>query len=131
MRFFYFGCHRESGHFFWDEAMRHAWDAERVIPWERVDGALCPGASQDPDRWWERTRPEVEGEAALHHKDGWTALAFWDRSVDHRSACNSVFFAEGTHSFAEMVQIAGAHFPQVWGRFAFTVRLAESEVATR
>lgn len=104
MRVFYFGCYQRSGHFFWSPGMRNDWHAEKAIPWEHVDGVLCPGSTGDPNRpTWEMKRPQVQGEAALHRKDGWTALAFWDRSVDERGGCNSMLFAEGTHSFEEMV----------------------------
>jgi hypothetical protein len=127
MRVFYFGCHREAGHYLWVPGMRHSRD-ERLLPWKHLDGALCPGVGPDPKRYWERTRPEVEGEAALHHQGGWTALAFWDRSADHPGACNSVFFAEGTHSFEEMKRIAREQFPEVWRRFTFEVRLAQEAV---
>ena len=120
----YFGCHRESGHFFWVPGMNYARDAERTLPWKRVDGVLCPGAGPDPDFPTARmTRPEVQGEAALHHKDGWTALAFWDRSVDERGGCNSIFFAEGVYDFEAMKRLAQEHFPEVWKRFRFKVRL--------
>lgn len=56
------------------------------------------------------------GIAALHHENGWTALAFWDRSGDSRGNSNSVFIAEGEHSFAAMKQIAAEHFPRLWER---------------
>lgn len=133
MRVFYFGCIERSGHFFWSPGPRSDGHAENIIPWERVDGILCPGATGDPDRpTWQMNRPQTQGEAALHHKDGWTALAFWDRSVDERGGCNSALFAEGTHTFKEMTALFQEHFPQVWDRFKFKVQLAvePAEVAT-
>lgn len=123
MKVFYFGCHREAGHYFWVPGMQYAWGVVRLIPWRSVDPTLCPGADPDPNVY-RRTRPEVEGEALLHHKDGWTALSFWDRSVDERGGCNSQFFAEGTHTFEEMLALAREHFPEVMKRFAFEIRLA-------
>lgn len=125
MKVFYFGCHREAGHYWWRPGMRSLRSEETAgVPWGYwVDSILCPGyVKNEPYR---RSKPEIEGEALLHHKDGWTALAFWDRSVDKRGGCNSNFFAEGTHSFDEMVKIAQEHFPEVWKRFPFEVRLAE------
>lgn len=132
VKLIYFGCYRETGHFFWRPGMQYAPYDGNVTPWGwAIDGGLCPGASTNPDRTWERGRPEVEGEVVLHHKNGWTALAFWDRSVDQRPGSNSVFCAEGNFTFEEMCALAQQHFPTVWSRFKFTVRLAEPVGVTR
>jgi hypothetical protein len=126
MRVLYFGCHRESGHYFWKPGMR---DRDcyppQPLPWQHVDMALCPGVTDPEHPHRNRTRPEVQGEAALHHKDGWTALAFWNRSVDTRPASNSAFIAEGEHDFETMMQLARDHFPEVVRRLPFEVRLAQ------
>jgi hypothetical protein len=114
-RRFYFGCGSEAGHYYWTPG-RHGmaktrWlsAADHGLPWGRVDGQLTP-----------RGR-EVQGEALLHHKDGWTALAFWDRSVDTRGGCNSVFFFDSRLSFEQALADAREHFPQVFARFDFEV----------
>jgi hypothetical protein len=120
----YFGCHREAGHYFWAPGMKSlSCYTPDCLPWRQVEPDLCPGF--DPMRRWAR-RVENEGEALLHHKNGWTALSLWDRSVDDRGGCSSQFFAEGTFSFEEMVALARETFPEVWQRFRFEVRLAES-----
>ena len=69
------------------------------IPWSprEVDGALCE-------------RPEVIGKRWLHHRDGWTALAQWDRSGDDRPGSNTVFFFRGTYTEAEAIALAEKHF---------------------
>ena len=64
---------------------------------------------------------QAEGKAALHYKGGWTALAFWDRSVDSRPGSNSVFLAEGTHQFEDMVVLAQQSFPSIMQRFKFKI----------
>ena len=118
---YYFGCIRESGHYLWTEHLGHpSREEEKTIPWQRYDGALCPA-------WppYERSRPEEEGEAALHHHGGWTALAFWDRSVDKRGGCNSVFFAVGTYDALAMIALAKGRFPSIWARYGFEVRVVE------
>lgn len=117
-RVFYFGCCSESGHYLWRPGPRpYLCDGATLRhgqPWgARIDASLCVRGVQ------------VEGLALIHHKDGWTALAFWDRSVDTRPGSNSVFLADGTHTFDQMVAIAKEHFPTVWQRFKFDVRLAE------
>lgn len=107
----YFGCWDRVGH-----TMRRP-DGSSVrsvgdMPWGIYgeDGKLPP-----------QVGPQVEGLAATHHLEGWTALSFWDRSVDDRMGCNSNFFLRGTYDFAEAVSLARAAFPHVWARFKFDV----------
>jgi hypothetical protein len=122
---FYFGPWDQPGHFFFSEGgYSSSREAESVIPWKdyEVDGVLQPGCVLERDRWV-RKGPENEGEALLHHKGGWTALSFWDRSVDKRGACNSTYFAEGTFTFAEMVEMAKARFAVRWNKMRFEVKL--------
>lgn len=123
MKILYFGCDRRAGHFLHHPGMRHAawnWGDEKPwpdIPWTRIDGALCPNVIQ---KSWglENTGPQTLGLGLIHHKDGWTAWAFWDRTVDSRLGSNSIFFAEGEHDLDGMKALAQEHFPQVWKRVA-------------
>ena len=116
---YYFGCWEQSGHFW---RSKSGYDEERRIetrvpaPLRRghIDGNFCPGAVAGSQ--WKKTRAEVEGEAALHHIDGWTVLAWWDRSVDRRGACNSAIAACGLFDFATMLAITRAQFPTVLTR---------------
>lgn len=132
MRVLYFGCHERAGHYIWKPGMRSSESRLEMpfdAPWDEVDMTLAP-RRVGLDRYspWKEVETDVDGEAWLHHKGGWTALAFWDKSIDRRPCSNSVFFAEGTHSFEEMVALAQAHFPEVWSRLPFEVRLAEEAV---
>lgn len=104
------------------EGGRDTYRHENVLPWKDIDGVLQPGCREERGHWVHHGVPEVEGEALLHHKDGWTAISFWDRSVDKRGACNSTYFAEGTFTFDEMVEMAKARFSERWNRMAFEVR---------
>lgn len=136
-RMFYFGPWDQTGHYFFAEN-GYSVQEERIpgfpfghygnrIP---VDGCLQPGCRKDADGHWNhRGNPEVQGEAALHHISGWTALSFWDRTVDTRYACNSTYFAEGTFSFEQMVEMAKARFSVRWNRMKFEVRLSDSSVS--
>lgn len=118
---YWFGCGNHSaGHYM--EASpyngRETMPAHDFLyrnPWGlEVDSGLCP-----------KRVGEREGSAQLHHKAGWTALAFWDRSgYDHRPGCNSCFIAEGTLSFAAMMAAARHHFPLIVARLLFEVHLA-------
>lgn len=123
---YYFGCIGHPGHYWWRRD-RCDWGIPKIVGPNidpRIDAGFCPGTSRDL-KPWQRTRPEVEGEAAMHHIDGWTVLAFWDRSVDRRGACNSNFVARGEHDFDAMLAIAREQFPHVMGRLSFEVKLAE------
>jgi len=128
---FYFGPWDEAGHYFFDERGSYqSTDSIPRFPFDHeagkvyVDGALQPGCPDSGDRLCRQTRPEIEGEAALHHIQGWTALCFWDRSVDERGACNSNYFAEGTFTFDQMVEMAKTRFAHRWDKMNFTVHLA-------
>jgi len=108
---FYFGCVETAGHYMHNTHLRSVHEVGDM-PWGPYgqDGKLPPQGG-----------PQVEGQAMLHHKDGWTALSFWDRSVDTRGGCNSNFFFRGTYEFAEVVALARTAFPKVWARFQFDV----------
>jgi hypothetical protein len=122
MRVFYFGCHEQAGHFMRAPHSPRSLEERREIsafaetnPWGHgIDGDLCVEGA-------------AEGVASLNHKDGWTALSFWDHSVDTRGGSNSNFLAEGTFTFDEMIAIAHQHFPDIMKRFGFPVVLDNSQ----
>ena len=109
---YYFGCVGDAGHYLHDTHLRHVRGGRdsTLLPWDRIDGKLAP---QGPR--------QVEGQAVLHHKDGWTALSFWDRSVDSRGGSNSNFFFNDTLTFEVALLVAQERFPKVWERFTFDV----------
>lgn len=117
----YFGCIGRPGHYLWakeGDRMVEAWRRETEVRHRlggTLDGALCWNGRK------ESGRDETEGRAFLTHRGGWTALAFWDRSVDRRGACNSVFLAPGELTFEQLVRLARHHWPKVWERFTFPV----------
>lgn len=121
MKAFYFGPYTTSGHFLFSGGGRKASEEEeRALPWRCIDGILQPNCTFTFMRW-STSRREVEGEALLHYRGGWTALCFWDRTVDKRSACNSNYFFEGTFTFSEMVDLAKKYFPDRWAAMKFEV----------
>jgi hypothetical protein len=117
---FYFGTYGAPGHHLRDEYGRkvrptHPHEGVEAIqwgplPWKHIDGGLCPRG------------PQRQGEALLHHKDGWTALAFWNRTDDTRAGSNSAFFFEGTLTFEEALAAARERFPRVMRHLPFEVR---------
>ncbi len=131
MKMFYFGPWETAGHHFHGEGGFLHHSAFDCCPWQPygnpgIDCALQPGCVWDKDGHLRSTGNEIEGQALLHHKDGWTALSFWDRSVDHRGRCNSTYFAEGIFTFDEMVEMAKTRFASRWNKMNFPVRLAGS-----
>jgi hypothetical protein len=133
LEFYYFGCWEQPGHY-WRAphyVSSHSIE-ERVGPniHPRIDGGFCPGVVHPRKSQFDRrTRPEVEGEAALHYVDGWTILGYWDRSVDGRGGCNSNFVALGSHDFDTMLDIAQVKFSSVLDRIhdRFEVELVVEE----
>lgn len=120
---FYFGCLRESGHYLWlPSGSRTVADYDQRLPvtfpcrLSTLDsGFLPPRAPQD------------EGVARIWQTDGWTILAFWDRSVDSRPGSNSAFVLEGDLSFEEATAAARGAYPEVWARLKFEVRDAAGQ----
>ncbi len=120
---YHFGCMDGPGHY-----LRGPGGTSRLSALERelttlfagLDGTLCWNSPRsDRDRY--DRRDETEGRAFVSHRGGWTALAFWDRSVDRRGACNSAFFVRGTLTFAQIVRVARHCWPKIWARFSFAV----------
>jgi hypothetical protein len=112
---YYFGCWgNEAGHYLHGSNGRLRWrDEESLTPWGmKCDGVLCPYGTNGP-----------QGVVAHHHKDGWTAIAFWDRSIDSRPGSNSVFFIHAEVTAEEAWRLAQEKFPQVCGRFKFEIKL--------
>lgn len=117
MRTFYFGTRGSPGHWLVDEhrsqiktnhkygdEFRWEWDG----PWHDIDGALAPSRAH-------------QGEALLHHKDGWTALAFWNRTDDSRPGSNSVFFFDEILNFDQAVEAAKKMWPDVTDKIKFKI----------
>jgi len=126
MRAFYFGCYKHPGHYLWVPGMgSHSMSLlAKTIPWgDHVDGGLCPG-KKGRDGW---TRSygtaQVEGQAEHHVLDGWTAVAFWDRSGDSRPGSNSAFIFEGVFTFEGVIARSKEVFPEIWKRITFEVSL--------
>ena len=109
----YYGCWDDVGHYLHRvSGMTISLQrVEKELPWGyHVDGGLAPQNSG-----------QIQGQASLHHKDGWTALSFWDRTVDKRPGSSSTFLAKGTYDFEAMKKIAQENFPSIWQRFPFEI----------
>lgn len=87
MKALYFGCargiwgHRDAGHYWYEPGGRSVRSnmGDVATPFGYVDGKLAPRIYAGDNA------PECpQGVAALHHRECWTALAFWDRTGDSR-----------------------------------------------
>lgn len=90
-------------------------------PWgAKIDSDLC---SHDPAQEYQK-----QGSAKLTHEHDWTAVDFWDRSVDTRYGSHSAFVIAGTHSFDDMMKLAKIAFPWVFARLNFEVFLSDRSI---
>lgn len=135
MRSFYFGCWREAGHHLWHQGSEgHPYKDWRAnngllgvsihsrnptkgeIPWGySLDGGLLKGRSLR------------QGEAVVEQRDGWTALSFWDRSVDSRPGSSSTFVFDTLLTPEAALAAAREAFPPIFERFSFPVDVADPE----
>lgn len=111
---YFFGCWREKGHYLYrpdGTAMQRDFPVAGV---RSLDTVFCPGRREGY-----YGTPEGAQEQSLSrvvHVDGWTVLAFWDRSLDRRYGSNGAFLARGTFDFQQMRLIAKRFFPTVLER---------------
>lgn len=101
----YFGCFYSTGHgFHLPSGDSATYKSRPPTPWGYGVESLPP----DTDR--------RQGAAALHHMEGWTALAVHDYTVDDRPGSKSVFCFDGDLDFAEALDEAMLHFPKILSR---------------
>lgn len=115
----YFGCGRSAGHYLFSEGGDTVdWALRKRL--DHLDGELAP-------------RPDGRlYVAALHRLEsiGFSALSWWDRSVDTRPGSNSIIFAPNLTIPAEdMLVEARRRFPWVFGRLPRDVTISAGDVA--
>lgn len=117
---YYFGCWSGVGHYLWLSNGRRCDEVRATLPWNQIDSDLAPGLRDRRDGYVEPSE-QTEGRAALHHKDGWSALAWWDRSVDARFGSNSAFIADETLTAGQMLEAGTKVFPRIMARLTFPI----------
>lgn len=121
---YYFGCWGHPGHYLFAPDGR-AFGRNEPLPvaLRQLDGQFCgdPALADlsgqrrgHPPHWPGDAQPV--GLARLHHVEGWTVLAWWDRSGDPRAGSNSAFVAPGIHTAATLRKLGADAFPAVWRR---------------
>jgi hypothetical protein len=119
---FYFGCHKEAGHYWWEGHGRWGEVGRALVRSHGrapnslvscIDGLFCP-----PDNV-----PEGVANLAVLNLDHYpvTILSFWDRTVDSRPGSHSTFVLPGELSFVQTVNAAEHAFPEIFARFKFTI----------
>lgn len=107
----YFGCWKGDGHFLYDHTgYRSSRNTEFILPCSIwcLEGLLPP---------MEKDRVEPEGQVRRILFEGWTMIAFWDRSGDSRMGSKSIFIIEGEFSKQEVIEEAKKQFPELFQRF--------------
>ncbi len=119
----FFGAWDRPGHYYWLPGRRSA-ETSRLLPASlaggKIDGRLAP---QKREPRYPNRLLETEGEAAVHHIEGWTVVAWWDRSVDRRGMSNSALLMRGTHTMSAVFLEAADKFPELLPRFATLVEV--------
>lgn len=136
MRTFYFGCWRDAGHYLWHRGtdgspikMYDRGEAERRLlgSYPHSGGERTPGEipwGYHLDGGLLNQRRTKQGEAVVEQRDGWTALSFWDYSVDSRGGSNSTFVFDELLEPARALELARTLWPPIFERFTFEVTLA-------
>lgn len=113
----YFGTWRVAGHYAFLPGMRRPeWEKYQTLtPWggDGLDRAPKWGEGRET-RY--RGRYGKQGDATLRHKDGWTAIAVADYSVDNRPNSHATFVFKGDLTFDQAAALAREKFPAVADR---------------
>lgn len=126
----YFGCGpHDTGHHLWcvrAGALRMLGGVPSSLecPWgdADLDGGLQPRLPHPPGSSRHFPAPEApQGVFAHHVKDGWTCVAWWDRSADTRGASCSALVLRGEHSAGAVIEAGRAAFPWAFERMRFAL----------
>lgn len=104
-----------SGHALHNINGKRIFEDEFLFPWSEdvLDNEFLPEVIGG--------QPQPEGIATLIQEEGWTVLAFWDRSGDDRFGSRTLFVLEGTHHFLNALLISRTLFPKVFDRIEFQI----------
>lgn len=106
----YFGCIGKVGHNLHSK-QQHIQFHE--TPWGYKLDEEIPAVEYEP-----------EGLLRTFHKDGWTAVAFYDRSVDDRPGSKSIFLVAKDWPTEKVMAAAERQWPEVCGRPRFPIKPA-------
>lgn len=106
----YFGFVANFGHDL--RSKRRRVDIYKDTPWgARLDGGLLECVPDNPNGKWHEFQ-----------KDGWSAVAFWDRSGDKRGASNTAFIVHDEMDGKSILELAAVQWPEVFARPGFPIK---------
>jgi hypothetical protein len=117
MKVHYFGCGREIGHYW------HVAGVGKRLKLDGLDSIDAKYAPRIKTSSGDLTEAP-QGHASLTFVNGWTILAYWDRSMDKRPMSNSAFAAKGEFTFEELLSAAREQWPWVFSRQVFDIILS-------
>ena len=106
----YFGCIHGPGHYLHHPTEGEVPRKDRSHPWgNRIDG------------WVLRDSKAKVALGAVHSSkiNGWTLVAWADRSVDSRHGSHSTFIVEADITPERLIELAREQWPQVFSRPGF------------
>lgn len=103
----FFGCRDVPGHYLYARGKSIQYESS---PW----GTALDGGILTPDYY--HADKTITGEVAVAHKNGWTAIAFWDRSGDSRPGSNSAFLISEIITGDELLDLARQQWPEIFSR---------------
>lgn len=118
---YYYGCGNDSGHYWWapndrPDPLLNAYKT----PEDRMRPLGSPFGVEVDCGVQPKTEPyQHQGPCRIETRDGWTVMAWWDRSVDKRYNSCSAFVHRGEHAFPEMLKLLKSEFPWVFNRLRF------------
>jgi hypothetical protein len=126
---YYFGCWDDSGHYWHTSNIKPYLPSRKIdervpegLRRGKIDSGFCPGVLRGEKY---RNQPEEVGDARITHMDGWTVMAWWDRSIDHRPGSNSAIVAEGKWDLTCMMEIGNVQFSSIMKRQTSPIKLIE------
>jgi hypothetical protein len=102
----YFGWSYPSGHTLHSRVRHLRYDS---TPWGNdLDTGLLKDLPDNPD-----------GRYVIEQRDGWTAIAFWDRSGDSRPNSNTAFLVAAIMPGNHLLELARKQWPEIFARRGF------------
>lgn len=107
----YFGRIGSSGHHLHSKRTKIRYEE---TPWGMALDTGILKADNIPD--------VVDGKTVIHWKDGWTIIAFWDRSGDSRPGSNSAFIVRQEMNSEKLLLLAQQQWPEIFSRLEFPIK---------
>lgn len=108
--FYYYGCWSTTGHYLFQPGGRRIDYLSTPFGYD-LDGRVQPVETHDA-----YCRGNGIPALRLVHRDGWTAVGFWDNTVDSRPKSCGAFVCIGSKNLEQVLAEAKVQFPEIWLR---------------